>query len=79
MRPIIQILANILGEEDFFMIYREIFSMFALMMKPRVVLDIPTYLENFVNNQFMSFSLTGSFRFPSYSSRYTTTQNFGYI
>ena len=79
MRPILQILAKIMGKEHDVMIDREILGMFALMMKPGVVLEIPTYLENYIYNQFMSLSLTGSFRFPSlvtYLFLYSHVENF---
>ena len=64
VRQILQILAKVLGREDAMVVDKSILGMFALMMKPGVVLHIPTYLESVINNQFMSLSITGSFRFP---------------
>ena len=39
--------------------------MFSLMMKPGMVLDIPSFWQEIVNSQLMAFPLTGFFRFPS--------------
>jgi len=34
-------------------------------MKPEIVLDIPTFWVDAINNQFMTLPLTSSFKFPS--------------
>ena len=52
IRPVLQILAKFLGRKDVMVVDNSILGMFSLMMKPRVILDIPTYLENVINNQF---------------------------
>lgn len=54
-----------IGKEDDNIIDKSVMGMFALMMKPGVVLDNPSYWQEDVNTQLMSLSLTGSFRFPS--------------
>ena len=56
-------ISKIVGKEDDNIIGKSVLGMFALMMKPRVVLDIPSYWQEVVNTQLMSLSLTGSFRF----------------
>ena len=58
-------IANILGKVDDGTVDKSILGMFAMMMKPRLVLDIASYWQEAFNTQLMSLSLTGSFRFPS--------------
>ena len=65
VRPVLRCISKILGKEDDNTIDKSFLGMFALMMKPKVVLDIPSYWQEFVNTQCMSLSLVGSFRFPS--------------
>ena len=65
MRPILQVLAKILGKEDVIMVHKSVLGVFSLVMNPEVILDIPDYLEDVFKTQFMNLSLTGCFRFPS--------------
>ena len=56
---------KILGKEDDIIIEKSVLGLFALMMKPGVVLDIHSYWKEVFNTKLMSLSLTGSFRFSS--------------
>ena len=50
-------ISKILGKEDDSTIDKSVLGMFSLLMKPKVVLDIPSYWQEFVNTQCMSLSL----------------------
>ena len=63
--PILSHIAKIMGKDDDNAVDKSVLGMFAMMMKPRMVLDIPSYWQEAVNSQLMSLSLTGSFKFPS--------------
>ena len=65
MKPVLQVLAKVLGKEDTAMVENLVLGMFSLMMKAGVVLYILYYLEDVVNTHFMNLSLTSCFRFPS--------------
>ena len=65
VKLVLSCIANILGKDDDSTVDKSILMMFSMMMKPRLVLDIPSYWKEVVNSQFMSLSLTGSFRFHS--------------
>ena len=65
VRLVLRCISNILGKDDDSIVDKSVLGMFALMMKPGVVLDIPSYWQEAVNSQLMSLSLTDSFRFPS--------------
>ena len=65
VRPVLKCITNILGKYDDITVEKSVLGMFAMMMKPGVVLDIPSYWQEAVKSQLMSLSLTGSFRFPS--------------
>lgn len=65
VKPVLSCIAKILGKDDESIVDKSILGMFAMMMKPGLVLDIPSYWQEFVNSQLMRLSLTGSFRFPS--------------
>ena len=58
-------ISKILGKEEKNIIDKSVLGLFALMMKPRVVLDIPSYWQEVINTQLLSLSLTRSFKFPS--------------
>ena len=64
-RPVLSSIAKILGKENDLNIDKLVLGMFALMMKPGKILDIPYFWQETVNSQLMVFSLTGSFKFPS--------------
>jgi len=64
-RPILSCIAEILGKYNDQIVDKLVLGMYALMMKPGVVLDIPSFWQEIVNSQLMAFSLTGFFRFPS--------------
>ena len=65
VKPMLSCIANILGKDDDRTMDKSVLGMFAMMMKPGVVLDIPSYWQEAFNSQLTSLSLTGSFRFPS--------------
>lgn len=65
IRTVLQVIAKILGKEDSKQVYKVVLGFFSLMMKPEVVLDIPTFLVDAINTQFMTLPLTGSFKFPT--------------
>lgn len=65
VKPILQILAIFFGKEDTAVIDKAILGIFSVMMKPDVVLDIPSFGEGVINAQFMNLSLTVCFIFPS--------------
>lgn len=58
VRPILQILAEILGREDKTIIDEAILGIFSLMMNPEMIFDIPTFWERMVNSQLLDLSLT---------------------
>ena len=64
-QPVLSSIAKILGKEDDVTVDRLVLGMFAMMMKPGTVLDIPSFWQEAVKSQLMSPSLTGSFKFPS--------------
>ena len=64
-RPILSCIAEILGKENDQTVDKLVLGMYALMMKPGVVLDIPYFWQEIVNSQLLAFPLTGFFRFPS--------------
>lgn len=43
VRPILQIIAKVLGREDTTFIDKDILGMFNLILQPKVVVDIPAY------------------------------------
>lgn len=62
---VLQVIAKILGKEDSNLVDKFFLGFLSLMMKPEVVLDIPTFWVDAINTQFMTLPLTGSFKFPS--------------
>ena len=48
---------KILGKEDDSIVDKSVLRLFALMMKPGVVLDIPSYWQEDVDTQLMTLSL----------------------
>ena len=67
---------EILGRDDDREIDKAALGMFALMMKPGVVLDIPSFWQEVVNSQLIAFPLTGYFRFLSLVVYLFLYQNF---
>ena len=63
-RPVLSSFAKILGKEDDVMVDKSVLGMFTMMMKPGMVMDIPSFWQEAVNLQLMSLSLKGSFKFP---------------
>ena len=64
-RPVLSCIAEILGKDNDLTVDKLVLGMYAMMMKPGTVLDIPYFWQEIVNSQLMRFSLTGSFKFPS--------------
>lgn len=64
-RPILQEIFRVLGKDENYVIDHATIGMFHLVMKPNVILNIPTFLEDLLNSQLLNFNLTGCFRFPS--------------
>ena len=60
-RPILSCIAEILGKDNDHTVDKSVLGMYALMMKPGVVLDIPSFWQEVVNSQLMTFPLTGFF------------------
>ena len=58
-------IAKILGKENVITVDRLFLGMFIMMIKPSMVLDIPSFWQEVVNSLLMSLSLTSSFKFPS--------------
>ena len=54
-----------MGKDDDKAVDKSILGIFSMMMKPGMVLDIPSYWQEVVNSWLMSLSLTGSSIFPS--------------
>lgn len=65
IRPVLQIIAKILGKEDSKKVDKFVLEFFSLMMMPEIVLDIPSFWVEVINTQFMTSPLTGSFKFPT--------------
>ena len=65
VRAVLRCIAKILGKYDDSTVEKSVLGMFTMMMKPGVVLDIPSYWQEAVNSQLMTLSLIGSFKFPS--------------
>ena len=65
VRSVLRCIAKIFGKDNNSTVDKSILGMVAMMMKPRVVMDIPSYWQEAFNSQLMSLSLTGSFKFPS--------------
>ena len=64
-RPVLSSIAKILGKENNVTVDKSVPGIFAMMMKPGMVLDVPSFWQEAFNSQLMSLSLTGSFKFPS--------------
>lgn len=82
IRPVLQVISKILGKENSKQVDKVVLGFFSLMMKPKVVLDIPTFWVDTINNQFMTLPLTGSFKFPSvitYLFLYQNAEHFTYL
>ena len=78
IRPILQVI-SLLGREDSRQVDKVVIGVFTKMMKQEVVLDIPAFWVDTINTQFMTLSLTGSFKFPSvvtYLFLYQNVENF---
>ena len=65
VKPVLRCIAKFLGKDDDSTVDKSILGMFAMMMKPGVLLDIQSYWQEAVNSHLMSLSLTGAFMFPS--------------
>jgi len=73
------VIYKILGKEDSRQVDKAVLGFFTVMMKPEVILDIPAFWLDTINTQFMTLSLTSSFKFPlvvTYLFLYQNTEHF---
>jgi len=64
VKPILQVIAKVLGKENTSIIDRVVTGIFNFFMQPEVILDIPTFWEGLVNSKLSNLNLTGCFIFP---------------